>query len=318
MRLKLPLPLAFVAAIGLIGAAVALARQEALANASATAQEPRGWQLRVGAESLDRAVQVLQFYPAAIAVNVGDTITWTNPTPEIHTVTFLAPGQERSRFDRGDPLQSEPQGNGQIDGTAYLNSGVLELGQTFTATAAQPGAYEYVCLVHVLQVGSVVVNPAGTAYQQTQADYDATVAAAQPPIARWQAAIAAYQPAVRARADGTREHVLSAGMGDGVAATMRFVPQAVQVRVGDTITWDNEDEETPHTVTFGPPQGPPAGVWGAPQAFDGSAPLNSGYFGVAWPAGRTYSVTFTTPGQYPYVCLLHTGALMLGSVTVTP
>jgi plastocyanin len=46
--------------------------------------------------------------------------------------------------------------------------------------------------------------------------------------------------------------------------------------------------------------------------------LNSGYYGANWPPGRTYSVTFTAPGVFPYVCLLHTGALMLGTVTVVP
>jgi plastocyanin len=263
-------------------------------------------------------VQVLQFYPAAISVNVGDAITWMNPTPEIHTVTFLAPGQERPQFNRSDPMQGQRQGSDQIDGTAYLNSGVLELNDSFTATAAQPGAYEYLCLVHELQVGSVVVNPAGTPYQQTQADYDATARAAEPAVAEWQARMSAYQPSMRTRPDGTREHVLSGGMGDGIGATMRFLPQAREVRVGDTITWDNEDIHTPHTVTFGPPQGPPTAEWGNPQAFNGSTPLNSGYFGANWPPGRTYSVTFAAPGVFPYVCLLHTGALMLGTVTVVP
>jgi plastocyanin len=317
MRSKLAGLLTLLTTVALLGGQAVLADRAAPAAAAAAPQGGQTWQVIVGAQSADRAVQMLQYYPVAVTVNVGDTITWTDPTPEIHTVTFLAPGQERPEFDRGDPLQTEPQGNPQIDGSGYLNSGILENGSSFTATATQPGTYEYLCLVHRLQVGSVLVNPAGTAYPQTQADYTATMSTAEPVIAQWQARLGAYQPeSPRRRADGTAEHVIFSGMGDGVAATMRFIPQALEVRVGDTITWDNDDIETPHTVTFGPPQGPPQGAWGNPQAFDGMTPLNSGRFGPAWPAGKTYSVTFTSPGQFSYVCLLHVGAFMLGTMSV--
>jgi plastocyanin len=316
VRSKLAGPLTLLTILAILGGRSVLADHSPPIAAAAAPQGAQDWQVTVGAQSADRAVQVLQYYPAAITVNVGDTITWTDPTPEIHTVTFLAPGQERPEFDRGDPLQAQPQGTGQIDGNGYLNSGILENGQSFTATAAQPGAYEYICLVHRLQVGSVLVNPAGAPYPGTQADYTATAGAAEPVIAQWQARLAVYQPESRRRPDGTTEHVLSGGLGDGIGATMRFLPQTIEVRVGDTVTWDNQDTETPHTVTFGPPQGPPQNAWGNPQAFDGATPLNSSRFGPAWPPGPTYSVTFTTPGQFSYICLLHTGAFMLGTVAV--
>jgi plastocyanin len=278
------------------------------------------WEVVTGVESADKAVQVLKFYPATITVNVGDTITWTNPTPEIHTVTFLAPGQPRPRFDPNDPQQAAPQGDGRLDGSHYLNSGILQAGQqqSWTVTAAQPGTYQYICLVHEKQLGTVVVNPAGTPYPRTAAEYAAERAEAEPLIAMWQQRLAAYQPTVRERADGTREYVINGGMGDGIVAVMRFQPQTVDIQVGDTVIWDNLDSETPHTVTFGPLQGPPEQVWGDPRAFDGTTPLNSGYFGPAWPAGATYAVTFTAPGQWPCVCILHAPMLMLGTVNVAP
>src|SRR3954462_7337659 len=43
----------------------------------------QSWPVEVGTESPDHAVQMLQFYPAAIMVNVGDTIAWSNPTTEL-------------------------------------------------------------------------------------------------------------------------------------------------------------------------------------------------------------------------------------------
>ena len=55
-----------------------------------------------------------------------------------------------------------------------------------------------------------------------------------------------------------------------------------------------------------------------PAAFDGTSPLNSGYVGPNWPAGERYAVTFTAPGQFAYICILHAPAFMLSSVTVTP
>ena len=112
--------------------------------------------------------------------------------------------------------------------------------------------------------------------------------------------------------------MISGGLGDSTAAVIRFQPQGVGGRVGDTVTWDNADTETPHTITFGPIQGAAPTAWGAPAAFDGTSPLNSGCVGPKWPDGERYSVTFTAPGQFAYICILHAPAFMLGSVTVTP
>lgn len=268
-----------------------------------------------GAEAADRSVQVLQFYPAALIANVGDTIVWTNPTGELHTVTFLAPGQARPRFSRQDPLQEYAQGNGQIDGSSYLNSGVLEAGQSWSATAVQEGTYGYICLLHREMNGTLEVHAADALYP-TPVDAATAARAAQPIIAHWQAEAAAVQPRVNVRGDGTREYVISGGLGDGVGAVMRFTPGTLQIQAGDTVTWDNADSETPHTATFGPVQGAPDTPWGNPRAFSSGDGVSSGYFGKAWPLGETFSVTFTAPGDFPYVCILHANQGMFGIVSV--
>ena len=85
---------------------------------------------------------------------------------------------------------------------------------------------------------------------------------------------------------------------------------------GDTVTWRNEDEETPHTVTFGRIQGPSSVASGDPTAFDGTQSVNSGYIGQNRPLGSDFSVTFAAPGQYRYDCLLHVGEGMSGVVSV--
>lgn len=53
------------------------------------------WQLLVGAQAYDRANQALGFLPNEIWIHAGDSIRWTFPTQERHTLTFLTPGQVR-------------------------------------------------------------------------------------------------------------------------------------------------------------------------------------------------------------------------------
>ncbi len=75
--------------------------------------------------------------------------------------------------------------------------------------------------------------------------------------------------------------------------SMSFQPASVQVTVGTTVTWTNNDGIN-HTVTSD------TGV------FDSGA----------MPDGDTYSYTFNTVGSFPYHCAIHT--MMRGSVVVTP
>ena len=63
------------------------------------------WQLQVGAQTGDKANQALAFLPNEIWIHAGDNITWSFVTDEVHTVTFLTPGQasialrRMSRYD---------------------------------------------------------------------------------------------------------------------------------------------------------------------------------------------------------------------------
>ena len=86
-------------------------------------------------------------------------------------------------------------------------------------------------------------------------------------------------------------------------------PNPVNVKVGDTITWTNNDNSSPafHTVTSG--LGPNDTNLG--KVFD------SGLSGptALTAQGKTFSHTFVTGGEFPYFCLLHPS--MIGKVVVT-
>jgi plastocyanin len=71
-----------------------------------------------------------------------------------------------------------------------------------------------------------------------------------------------------------------------------FSPNPVEVKVGETVTWINDDSGR-HTVT----------------SKDGT--FDSGVMGK----GQSFSYTFDKAGEYPYFCSPHPG--MVGTVVVT-
>jgi plastocyanin len=75
-----------------------------------------------------------------------------------------------------------------------------------------------------------------------------------------------------------------------------YQPNPVQISVGDTIIWTNDDSE-PHTATSG-------------QNARADGRFDSGIMAPT----RTFEHTFTEPGEYPYFCILHPN--MVGTVSV--
>lgn len=97
---------------------------------------------------------------------------------------------------------------------------------------------------------------------------------------------------VRSGADG--DETAGASGPDGVTIVdFAFHPETMNVAVGDTITWTNDDAVT-HTVT----------------SLDGG-PLDSGDVD----SDGEYEATFSEIGTYEYVCTIH--PFMEGTVEVT-
>ena len=78
------------------------------------------------------AVANFAFVPAALSVQTGDTVTWTNMDDVSHTVSA-----DNDAFD----------------------SGAFGHGLTFQLTAGAPGTYTYLCLIHPFMKGTLTVTP---------------------------------------------------------------------------------------------------------------------------------------------------------------
>jgi len=72
------------------------------------------------------------FVPATLTVHAGSTVTWTNHDEEPHTVAAS-------------------------DGT--FHSPGMGTGATFSHTFAAAGTFDYVCSIHPMMHGTVVVTP---------------------------------------------------------------------------------------------------------------------------------------------------------------
>lgn len=286
---------------------------------------PSGWHVVAGSSSQQEAFQALQFFPSTITIDAGDTVTWTYPAGEPHTVTFLGAGQATPP-PPSDPNVAVPAGGTTYDGSAYTSSGFVLGGKSYSLTFTKPGTYPYYCLIHGPEmVGSVVVQAPRSAYPSTQAQYTAqaqTAIAADLTAAAGSLALFPYTPGGAQLVAG-----ISPGLASAAPATstvLRFLngpalaDTALTVAVGTTVTWTNQSNNEPHTVTFPPagatppptlsPFAPPSGG----SSYDGSSLINSG---VILPGG-SYSLTFTKAGTYTYYCLFHDDTGMVGTITV--
>jgi plastocyanin len=75
----------------------------------------------------------ITFKPQTATAKVGEQVTWTNKDQIAHTVT-----------SKGGPEK--------------FDSGTLSGGDTFSFTPKKAGTYQYVCLIHPSQTGTLTVT----------------------------------------------------------------------------------------------------------------------------------------------------------------
>ncbi len=323
---------------GAVLLALPLSLGGSLVTAAPLSPAPTTIAVQVGGGSADGAVQADLYFPGTTTIDEGDSITWSDlpGADESHTVTF---GSTGSCTDIAQLGVAQP-------GSSYNGSGCVSSGslwpasapatagpKTYTLTFPKAGTYKYFCQFHQpAMTGTVVVQPAGTAYPAGQSSYsaakDPALAAA---IQSGQAALGAQKVTSTANANGTTTHTVSAGAGDGKSFSLyRFGASNLSIQAGDTVTWVQNDLDDFHTVTFLDngqdipfflPNGQPNPVAVGrtrDTSYTGNGLVNSG---LLVPASaplttRSYSLTFPKPGTFSYECLIHDDAGMKATIQV--
>ena len=278
------------------------------------AAPPRHWTVIVGGATADTSIYANAFFPQALKIGVGDTVTWI--FEGFHNVALLGGGAAPPfAVPEGDkmywnPLILFPAGDQSYDGTGYHNSGVPgpDGRLSYTLTFTKPGRYSYICGIHSGMRGTVIVTDKATG----------TPAAA---LQRGRAEQAATLAAGRAR------------------SVLRFTREPLVVPRGSTVTWAMRDTFEIHTVTLTSGEKPPEFVVPEPQSsgpprlllnpkalvpttttqYDGTGYVNSG---MLFPPGNpgklpsSFSLTFTTPGRFEYWCLIHADVGQRGTIVV--
>jgi len=268
------------------------------------------------------------FEPPSLIITEGDSIQWKNPSAEAHTVLFLN-NQPPPKEITLDTIEDAIGGHSPTyDGTKQIYSGFItpDPASNYTVKFTKAGSYAFICLIHPGMDGAVTVLSPGL-YVPTQAQVDAdgkkVQSDGQAAIRRMVAgnATAATRTQTGATATWTVPPSPYAKVPGGFVDQNAFTPARISIGAGDTVTWVN-DTPSAHTVTLtggGPPTGDPTMPTSVKSYTGGFA--SSGIMGKSpgvpfFTGGDKYSLTFPTPGSYPYICVLHIDQGMAGVIEV--
>jgi plastocyanin len=303
------------------------------------------WYVAVGAQSRDLGSQAQAFLPNELWIHTADTVHWTVSTNELHTVTFLKPGQVRPPL-HGALFDVFPgcQGNGatpdgsSFDGFTCVSSGPATSGESYSVTFPSAGNFKLVCLVHTDMTGVIHVLNGTEILPHDQDSYDRQADRERAMLLADTSRLAgAASPQEAGTVTAGIGQVVSTGGGNAMASLQLFLRKEIVVRVGDTVEWTNRDPSANHTVTFGiePADPRPASPNLLPPDPDGarhaviSSPSDSVHSGFlsptpqdrvglaqAAPGVTRFRVTFMAPGIFNYICTLHDDIGMKGTVIV--
>jgi plastocyanin len=231
------------------------------------------WKATVGAQSSDDGIQALAFLPNELWIHAGDSITWTFPTHEIHTVTFLEQNNIPPNFQEVRPNRPGAPGGGcpvppgpattpsgsSFDGSTCLTSGddLFVDGATYTVTFPTAGNFKLVCLVHNNMTGAVHVLDPQEKLPHKQAFYDYQAHKRQTELLSDGASLEDQATTTEQERHGEHQHgsrdavtvgigeIVATGGGSDTVSVMRFLQDSIYVRVGDTVEWTNLDPVTP-------------------------------------------------------------------------
>jgi len=285
-----------------LGLAAAVLLALAIPLPSVAASDSVTYTVLVGYSLPEDGVNIDAYFPAQLTVHVGDTVTFKQNAPEIHTVTFLAPSQEKPQFEGPDFPVVDPAiaypvlpADSLYDGTGYVNSGLMstdpsfflpgEQVTSFSLTFTKAGSFPFYCIVHGDPMSGTinVVDPSATISSPEEVDAQAAQAIDDMLTAVPDAIQAANDavPAPEDNGDGTTTYHVDAGFESGQIGLMSFFPNKLQVHPGDTVIW--RLVTVPHTITFlnGDPE--PAlvvpGAWPPPSGDTATVMFNPAILG---------------------------------------
>jgi plastocyanin len=233
-----------------------------------------------------------------------------------------------------NPQLLAASGGKTYNGSKAVDSG-LPLGKPkdFKLKFTKAGTYKYYCNVHPGMVGFVVVKPKGQKVPTAKQDA-ATLTAAE------KAYVTEAKGLDQTKPGGNNVSVGASGAG-GLEVFAMF-PGKLTIKTGTTVTFSmSKLSRELHTATFGPkgyvtalanalasqpvvpgnslyPSDPPAAITLSPTSH-GNGFANVGALdrdsatAQIQPSGK---ITFTAPGTYHFICLVH--PFMHGTVVVTP
>lgn len=322
------------------------------------AHAAQNWSVQVGGDvDLTNGTAALKYFPNQLTISAGDTVNWTFPSLEPHTVTFdngttpplfvsgLVPGPGPGELTGNKIfLPAGVTGSPSVfDPSKLINSGVPQEPpderMPFSLTFPAPGVYHYECAIHGPGMSAdITVLPPGSTPPETPA---AAVARGQAQLQKLTADTAAFLGFTNLFQAGLASvgtaHAVDVGYGvsEGMAL-YQYLDRDITVHQGDSVSWTDADPNEFHTVTFlsgappppivdvrPQPAGPPLLVFPASvtSPSGGNSYNGQGIVSSGFLAeGNRFTLTINAPpGTYEYVCLLHGDDFnMKGTITVVP
>ena len=214
----------------------------------------------------------------------------------------------------------------EYKGAITLNTGIQPKGSQFLATFPNTGTFSYICVIHPGMAGTIIVaQPDRVAY--TTADEAAATAQDEG------SAVLALVDDLNAdglagalstaQSDGTTLWNVPVGAltqsPTGPLELLQYFPPALTISSGDTVRWS---ASTPHSVTFvtetGVPRGNPTTIPEEKPSdeYDGTSFYHSGVLALSPVSPTEFTLTFSEPGSYPYLCVLHWDIGHIGTIIV--
>jgi len=274
-------------------------------------------------------------FPTYITLNTGDILninnigdehqfafgTGVNATGYVDAQNNVYPAGFGS-FNLGSAVSGGPWA---FDGISLTVTTVLLEGQSIAITINAPaGVYQYRCLFHPLMIGYIkVLDPNSKVKSKTKVSSNADIRDAI--LAQQELADANLEMLYEAASSPIQDPNVPAyvnwevylGYGNGLGSLLAFIPNTLNISVGDTIRFINYDPYQPHSVTFDAGGSP---IADGTNGQDFTVPDNSTAFASDWVdygyaqsgtappftiAASAIDITFNGGGYYFIYCGVH-------------